>query len=67
MKKEYYRITYAKAVHGREELDALKKVLEKKATMMGPNVEKMEKKVAQLFAKKFGIMVNSGSSANFWQ
>jgi len=65
MKKEYYRITYAKAVHGREELDVLKKVLEKKATMMGPNVEKMEKKVAQLFAKKFGIMVNSGSSANF--
>ncbi len=32
---------------------------------MGKNVRDMEEQVAALFNKKFGIMVNSGSSANY--
>ena len=30
----------------------------------GDNVKNLEKKVAKLFGKKYGLMVNSGSSAN---
>ena len=62
--KQGYRITYAKAVHGLEELQAVTDVLRQHATAMGPKVEAFEKGVAQQFGKKFGIMVNSGSSAN---
>ena len=32
--------------------------------MNGKNVKIFEKKVAGLFEKKYGVMVNSGSSAN---
>ena len=32
--------------------------------MDGENVKKIEKTVAKIFGKKFGLMVNSGSSAN---
>jgi CDP-6-deoxy-D-xylo-4-hexulose-3-dehydrase len=32
---------------------------------MGPHVAEFEKRVAALFAKRHGIMVNSGSSANY--
>ena len=31
---------------------------------MGPETQEFEKRVAKLFGKKYGIMVNSGSSAN---
>ncbi len=63
-KKPHYRITYAKAVHGREELNAVIKVIKNNATIMGPNVKLFEEEIANTFDKKFGIMVNSGSSAN---
>ena len=65
MKKQEYRVTYAKAVHGKEELQAIVEVLNNNATIMGMNVENFEKQVAKLFDKKSGVMVNSGSSANF--
>ena len=32
--------------------------------MDGPKVKEFEKKSAQVFGKKFGLLVNSGSSAN---
>lgn len=64
MKKQQYRITYAKAVYGKEEVQAVVKVLKSHATMAGPNVRAFEEGVAKLFGEKFGIMVNSGSSAN---
>src|SRR3546814_16456481 len=32
---------------------------------MGARVRKMESRVAALFDKKYGVMVNSGSSANY--
>ena len=56
------RINYGQSVHGKEEIDAVVKVL-KTSTQMGKNVFSLEKKVSSLFSKKFGVMVNSGSSA----
>ena len=35
----------------------------KKSTQMGESVESFEKKISKLFGKKYGLMVNSGSSA----
>ncbi len=62
--KNRYKITYAKAVHGEEELKAVTGVLKSHATAMGVNVREFESRVAALFGKKNGVMVNSGSSAN---
>ncbi|SMR71063.1 CDP-6-deoxy-D-xylo-4-hexulose-3-dehydrase [Aliiroseovarius halocynthiae] len=58
------RVNYGQTVHGQEEIDAVVDVL-KTSTQMGPRVRKMQERVAALFAKNHGIMVNSGSSANY--
>jgi len=59
------KIFYAKASYGKKEINAVLNVLKKPLTLMdGINVKKFEKKVARLFGKKYGLMVNSGSSAN---
>jgi len=50
------------SVHGEEEIAAVVDVL-RTSTQMGKNVKEFEGQVAGLFAKKHGIMVNSGSSA----
>lgn len=59
------RVFYAKAVYGKEEIAAVNQVL-KNPTKIGPGeaVKAFEKKVARIFGKRYGIMVNSGSSAN---
>ena len=57
------RVPYALSVHGREEIDAVVRVL-KSNTALGEKAKEFEKKVAALFGKKYGCMVNSGSSAN---
>lgn len=56
------RVNYAQSVHGDEEIEAVVRVL-RTSTQMGPNVAEFEGKVAALFEKQYGIMVNSGSSA----
>ena len=56
------RVPYGLSVHGNEEIKAVVKVL-KTSTQMGKNVFQFEKKIAKLFNKKYGLMVNSGSSA----
>lgn len=56
------RVDYGKAVHGEEEIAAVEHVL-RTSTQMGAHVARFERRVADLFAKKHGIMVNSGSSA----
>ncbi len=56
------RVPYGLSVHGKEEINAVNKVL-KSSTQMGKNVKLFEKKVSKLFDKKYGLMVNSGSSA----
>ena len=60
------RVYYGKAVYGKEEINASLKVLNKKSLSLidGPSVKKLENKVAHIFGKKYGLMVNSGSSAN---
>lgn len=58
------RIPYAMAVHGQEEFDAVAEVLNTHKTIMGDKVKSFQSRVATLFGKKHGVMVNSGSSAN---
>ena len=57
------RVPYALSVHGKEEIDAVVRVL-KSNTALGEQTKEFEKKIAALFGKKYGCMVNSGSSAN---
>jgi CDP-6-deoxy-D-xylo-4-hexulose-3-dehydrase len=60
------RVYYAEANYGDEEIDAAMKILkeERLALMCGKNVSKLEERVAKIFNKDFGLMTNSGSSAN---
>ena len=60
------KIYYGKAVYSQKEILAATKVLKNKSLTLidGPAVKNIEKKVAKLFGKRFGLMVNSGSSAN---
>ncbi len=60
--KNNLRVPYGLSVHGKEEIAAVNKVL-KSSTQMGKNVSNFEKKISKLFDKKYGLMVNSGSSA----
>ena len=56
------KITYGKNVYGSEEISAVNQRI-KQTTQMGRDVLKFEKKISKIFNKKFGLMVNSGSSA----
>ena len=60
------KIFYAEASYSEEEICEVTKVLhESRLTLMdGPKVKELEAKVAKIFNKKYGLMVNSGSSAN---
>ena len=62
MKSKNLRVPYGLSVHGNDEIKAVTKVL-KSSTQMGKNVNLFEKKISKLFHKKYGLMVNSGSSA----
>lgn len=59
---EYIKVPYGSTVHGEEEIAAVVNVL-RTSTQMGKHVRTMEERVAALYNKKHGIMVNSGSSA----
>jgi len=60
------RVFYAEANYGQEEIDAVLDVLKKDrlALMSGKRVRELEEKVSIIFRKKYGLMTNSGSSAN---
>ena len=60
------KVYYGKAIYGKEEINASIKVLKNNSLslMDGKNVKKLEQTVSKIFGKKFGLMVNSGSSAN---
>ena len=60
------KIYYGYAVYDQKEINAVNQVLTKKNLTLidGPSVKLFEKNVAKLFGKRFGLMVNSGSSAN---
>jgi len=59
------RIDYAGSVHDEREIEAVVEVLRGGPTALriGKNVKAMERRVAELFGKRRGVMCNSGSSA----
>ncbi|MEV0043967.1 aminotransferase class I/II-fold pyridoxal phosphate-dependent enzyme [Nocardia rhamnosiphila] len=59
------RVIYARSVHDEREVEACLEVLRggPYAMKIGKNVAEMERKVADLYGKKLGLMCNSGSSA----
>lgn len=61
--KSTLRVPYGFSVHGKEEIEAVVKVLNGN-TALGDKTTEFESKIAKLFGKKHGVMVNSGSSAN---
>ncbi len=56
------RVPYGLSVHSQTEIDAVVHAMQQ-STQMGHHVRTFEHKVAQLFNKQHGVMVNSGSSA----
>ena len=60
------KVLYGQAVYGKNEIKACIKVLRENSYNLvdGPSVKKLEAQIANIFGKKFGLMVNSGSSAN---
>ena len=60
------KIYYGRAVYDNKEIKAVLNVLKNKSLTLidGENVKKLEKNVSKMFGKKYGLMVNSGSSAN---
>lgn len=58
------KVLYAGVSYDQHEIDAVVQSLSNQWLANGPLVAQFEEKVAQLFGKKYGIAVNSGSSAN---
>jgi CDP-6-deoxy-D-xylo-4-hexulose-3-dehydrase len=60
------KIYYGRAVYDNKEINAVLKVLKNNSLSLtdGKNVKQLEKIVSKMFGKKYGLMVNSGSSAN---
>ena len=56
------KINYGQNVYNQKEINAVLKTL-KNGTQMGSSVGKFEKNISKFFSKKYGLMVNSGSSA----
>src|SRR4029079_4286528 len=59
------RVEHAGSVHDQEEMQAVVAVLRSgpHSVRIGRNVKEMERRVAESFGKRRGVMVNSGSSA----
>lgn len=62
-KADKIRVPYGFSVHGKEEIKAVVKVLESN-TALGDKTKEFEAKISKILGKKYGAMVNSGSSAN---
>ena len=57
---DYIHVPYGKAVYGEAEIEAVNQVL-RSSTQMGKHVRAMEERVARLYDKEYGIMVNSSA------
>lgn len=65
MKKAPIRVNYAQTVYDAKEVRAVLKVLSNPGKIApGEHCRLFEQQIASLFGHKYGIMVNSGSSAN---
>ncbi len=60
------KIYYGKAVYDNKEINAVIGVLKNESLTLidGNKVKELERVVSRIFGKKYGLMVNSGSSAN---
>ena len=60
------KIYYGKAVYNNKEINAVLNVLKNDSLTLidGKKVKQLEKLISKKFGKKYGLMVNSGSSAN---
>jgi CDP-6-deoxy-D-xylo-4-hexulose-3-dehydrase len=58
-----HRITEAGPVHDEREINAVVEVLRSGLLDLGPRVAEFERRGAELLAKKYGTMVNAGTSA----
>lgn len=58
------RVLYTQAVYGEEEIQAVVKCLREQWLGNGKYTEEFEQKISELFGKKYGLFVNSGTSAN---
>ena len=56
------KISYGKNVYDNKEISAVLKTL-RKSTQMGEQVNSLKNKISKLSSKRYGLMVNSGSSA----
>jgi CDP-6-deoxy-D-xylo-4-hexulose-3-dehydrase len=58
-------VPYAATIYNEDEVNAVLDVLKNpKKIVAGHRVKEFEQKIAALFGKRYGVMVNSGSSAN---
>ena len=57
-----YELAYS--TFDQEEKDAMLEIINNDFFTMGKNVKKFEEEFSSFFGKKYGVMVNSGSSAN---
>ena len=63
VKKVWYA-PHKMQAYGKEEIEAVVQSLEDGWLAPGPKTAEFEQKVSEIFGKKFGLFVNSGSSAN---
>ena len=63
-KNKKLRVPYALSVYDEKEENAVLNTLKQHKSILGKKTMKFESYVSKLFGKKYGIMVNSGSSAN---
>lgn len=59
------RVLYAQAVFGKQEIRAVVACLKDGWLGPGKYTDEFERQIAKLFGKKYGLFVNSGSSANY--
>jgi|SRR3989344_1605911 len=62
--KKNIRVPYALPVFGEKEVKAVIEVLKTPMIVAGRKASEFENKISSLFGKKYGVYVNSGSSAN---
>jgi len=64
MQKKIWYAPNCKEAYGEDEIKAVTKCLNEGWLAPGKYTEEFEKRVSSYFGKKYGVMVNSGSSAN---
>lgn len=64
MKQAHLRVPYGLSVHDHREAKAVARVISEHRTALGKETNLFEQNITKIFGKKYGVMVNSGSSAN---